>query len=105
MDQKKLYFMAFPGGKRKALTLSYDDGVVQDRRVVGILNDHGLKATFNLGAGVLGFHGTAQMNGRQVDISKVEPEEVKSLYAGHEVAGHGLWHSDLTGIGTPAAMY
>ena len=43
--------MRFKDGKKKALTLSYDDGVVQDIRLIGILNQYGLKGTFNIGTG------------------------------------------------------
>ena len=35
-------------GKMKAITFSYDDGVVQDRRLIELLDKYGLKATFNL---------------------------------------------------------
>lgn len=35
-------FMRFPQGRAKALTLSYDDGVEQDIRLIEILNRHGL---------------------------------------------------------------
>jgi len=31
-------YMRFPGGKRKALTFSYDDGVEQDIRLMEIFN-------------------------------------------------------------------
>lgn len=41
-------FMRFPGGRAKALTLSYDDGVVQDIRLIEIMRRHGLKGTFNI---------------------------------------------------------
>jgi len=41
-------YMRFPGGKRKALTFSYDDGVEQDIRLMEIFNQYGLKGTFNL---------------------------------------------------------
>ena len=30
-------FMRFPGGKKKAMTLSYDDGTEQDRRLISIM--------------------------------------------------------------------
>ena len=40
-------------GKMKALTFSYDDGTLQDRRLVEIFNKYGLKATFNLNSGLL----------------------------------------------------
>ena len=41
-------FLRFPGFKLKALTLSYDDGVRQDKRFISILNKHGIKCTFNI---------------------------------------------------------
>ena len=44
-------FIRFPEGKSKAFTLSYDDGVRQDKRFVKILNKYGLKSTFNLNSG------------------------------------------------------
>ena len=44
-------FMRFPEGRDRALTLSYDDGVEQDIRLIDILDKHGIKATFNLNSG------------------------------------------------------
>lgn len=41
-------------GKNKAITFSYDDGAVQDIRLIELLNRYGLKATFNLNSGLLG---------------------------------------------------
>ena len=52
MKQKYIY-MLYPEGKPKALTLSYDDGVRQDERLVDILNRYGIKGTFNLCSGLL----------------------------------------------------
>ena len=49
---KGKYDMRF-NGKMKAITLSYDDGVTQDRRLVEMLNRYGLKATFNLNCDIL----------------------------------------------------
>lgn len=46
--------MRFQNGKAKALTLSYDDGVIHDKRLIDILNRYGLKATFNLNSGIFG---------------------------------------------------
>ena len=40
--------MRFPGGKAKALTLSYDDGVRQDKKLIEIFNKNGIKGTFNV---------------------------------------------------------
>ena len=47
MSQKSI-FMRFPGGLSKALTLSYDDAVEQDFRLIDIMKAHGLKGTFNI---------------------------------------------------------
>ena len=41
----------FPGGKKKVLTFSYDDGNDSDRRLVQIFTDHHMKGTFNLNSG------------------------------------------------------
>ena len=38
----------YPGGKEKALTFSYDDGVRHDLKLIDIFNRFGMKATFNL---------------------------------------------------------
>ncbi len=43
--------MLFPGGKSKALILSFDDGNVTDKRLVKLMNKYGLIGTFHkLGA-------------------------------------------------------
>ena len=41
-------FLRYPGGKPKAVTFSYDDGVPQDLRLVEIFDRYGMKGTFNL---------------------------------------------------------
>jgi hypothetical protein len=66
----------------KALTMSYDDGIIEDRRLVEIFNRYGIKGTFHLNSGLLG-------NGR------VNPGEVATLYHGHEVSCHGCIHASL----------
>lgn len=86
----------FPNGKEKCLTLSYDDGVTQDRKLVEILNKYGIKCTFNLNSGAFGLTGTA--NGpfvKETTHNKIEASEVSELYKGHEVAVHSLTHPHL----------
>ena len=86
MNTKKIRFGFFPGNKRLALTMSYDDGVVQDRRLVEIFNRHGIKGSFHLNSGNLGSE------------KFISPEEVATLYAGHEVSVHSLTHPFLENI-------
>ena len=79
----ELYF-TFPNWKRKAVSFSYDDARVEDRRMVETFNKHGLKGTFNISPGRLGREGF------------IARTEVASLYMGHEVASHGYNHLHLS---------
>ena len=92
-------------GKKKALTFSFDDGVTQDIRLVEILNKYGLKGTFNLNSGLLGISRTLERNGKTVDHNKIQPSQVRSLYAGHEVAVHTLSHPTLTTLEEETIVY
>lgn len=85
-------------GKKKALTFSYDDGVTQDIRLIEIFNKYNLKATFNLNSELLGKYGELEREGRKISHIKVNPQDVKQIYAGHEVAVHTLTHPSLPGI-------
>ena len=86
-----LIYMKFPEGRAKALTFSYDDGVVQDKRLIKIFDKYGLKATFNLNSKVL-YDG----KGKNVPDwwNPLTLEEAKALYinSGHEVALHTHTH-------------
>lgn len=77
----------FPEGKQEALTFSYDDGQIHDRRLVEIFNRHGLKGTFHINSGTLA-------QDRQHDTF-IAADEVAELFAGHEVAVHGVQHRNL----------
>lgn len=92
-------------GKNKALTFSFDDGVVQDRRVIEIFNKYGLKGTFNLNSAFLGMKGTLVRNGKTADYTKVEPDELPETYRGHEIAVHTLSHPRLYGIPDETLVY
>ena len=76
-------YTCFPGGKAKALTMSYDDGKVQDRRLIDIFNKYGIKGTFNLNYGLVG------------ERPRMTFEEMKGLYAGHEIATHTMTHPTI----------
>lgn len=77
---------AYPGWKLKALSFSYDDGHYADRQLVKVFDKYGVKATFNIPSGLFGKPKPGNM---------VDPSEVKTLYANHEVAGHGAHHINL----------
>lgn len=89
------FFLRFPGFQRKALTLSYDDGVQEDARLVGMLNQAGILATFNLNSGLFGQGG---------QHPRLTGEEALALYGNtrHEVAVHSYTHPFLEQL--PAGM-
>lgn len=76
-------YVCFPQGKAKALTMSYDDGKVQDERLVGIFNRHGIRGTFNLNYGMLG------------QKPRLSAERIRELYTGHEIATHTMTHPTI----------
>ncbi|TXK84998.1 polysaccharide deacetylase family protein [Paenibacillus sp. N3.4] len=75
--------MCYPGGKHKALTMSYDDGRTADKRLVDIFNRNGIKGTFHINSGL--FHSPDRLG----------EEEVRSLYLGHEVSAHTWTHPTI----------
>ena len=50
--EPKVIYTCFPGGKHKVLTMSYDDGRLEDRRLVALFNRYGIRGTFNLNGGL-----------------------------------------------------
>lgn len=77
----KSVLMRFPGGKARAVTFSYDDGVKQDKRLAEIFDKYGMKGTFNFNNIINGnFH--------------YSNEEIKDIFLskGHEIATHGAKH-------------
>ena len=83
---KKIYFNRFPGGKNKAITMSYDDGQIYDRRLVEIFNQYNIKGTFHLSSGKL-----------DQDVF-VRSSEIKELYKGHEISVHTVNHPNMLNI-------
>lgn len=73
-------FMRYPGGKPKALTFSYDDGSVQDKRLAELFDKYGMKATFNF------------VSERMKDSFTKEQIKEYFLSKGHEIAVHGAFH-------------
>ena len=79
----KYNFMRFPGGKGKAVTLSYDDARKSDIRFSDMLEKYGLKCTFNI-------HGSAM----RTPENNLTYDEMRKyiLDRGHEIAVHGYYH-------------
>lgn len=81
-----IQYHVYPGGKKRVVTFSYDDGSKNDARLIALFNKYGVRGTFHL-------------NGmKYMDADEKTVEELRALYAGHEVACHTLRH------GWPARM-
>ncbi|HOO27057.1 MAG TPA: polysaccharide deacetylase family protein, partial [Lachnospiraceae bacterium] len=78
------YQVRFPQGKKKAFTLSYDDGQVYDRKLVDLFDRYGLRATFHLNSGTLGIKNETD--------EFLRPDEIEELFDGHEISCHGVTH-------------
>lgn len=78
----KYCFLRFPGGKFKAVTLSYDDGNLSDLQLIDIINRYKIKGTFNI-------------NSSNVDKpGKLSSKHIEEniIQGGHEIAIHGERH-------------
>ena len=83
MPDLKSICTCFPGGKHKALTMSFDDGRTEDRQLVKMFNQYGVKGTFNVNSGL---H----------TKDRIELNECATLYRGHEIACHTVTHPSIS---------
>ena len=76
----RVLFDYWKGGKKHALTMSYDDGHTEDLRLVEIFDRYGIRGTFHLNSGNLG---------RDTWITA---EDVARIFKNHEVSAHTVTH-------------
>ena len=88
--------MRFPQFKRKAFTVSYDDGTVHDIRMVETMMRYGIRGTLNVNSAGLGVRET-----------KLTRESLVELIdrSGFEVAVHGYNHLSLAAVDIGSACY
>ena len=96
-------YMRLKDNKTKVVTLSYDDGVVQDIRLMEIMDKYGLKGTFNINTGWY----ESEDAEREKFCGRLKKSEAMDLYigSGHEVAVHALTHPFLERISEPEIIY
>lgn len=75
-----LQYHIFPGGTRRIVTFSYDDGAPNDARLVELFNAYGVKGTFHLNSISL------------MDCCEKRKQYIRGLYQGHEIACHTVHH-------------
>lgn len=70
----------FPEGRKRAITMSYDDAPKYDSKLIPIFNEYGFKGTFHVNSKNIG-------EGRNFTC-----EEARRLYEGHEMSVHTETH-------------
>lgn len=97
---------------KKYFTLSFDDGLEQDKRVLELMKKYGLKGTFNLNSGMFGLQGEVKGIGTfsfqdceagvrhhwpfsYVPHNRIPENEIRDVYADMEIATHGYRHEPL----------
>lgn len=92
----------FPGGRRKAFTLSYDDGCYDDIRLLGLMSSYNVKGTFNISSGITRPEGQEPTG----PWERMTPSELENYRRdGVEVAVHGIRHRDFTKITEAELIY
>lgn len=96
-------FMRFPDGREKALTFSFDDGVAEDIWLVELLENNGMKGTFNINAGLctyddVDYEKLSWSYFPVKDIQKrIKRDELLRIFSksSMEIACHGYTHAQL----------
>lgn len=82
----EIAFDLFPGGLRRALTMSFDDGKDCDLKLADMFDQYGIKGTFHLNSGNLN------------KPTFLTTEDVRKLSMNHEISVHGSTHPFLDKI-------
>ncbi len=82
----------------KYFLLSFDDGTIYDRRFVELLNQYGIKGTFNLNSGLEDFVWYYE---DRFPVRRQILSETVDQYRGHEIASHSLHHHWLNSLTPP----
>ena len=93
--------MRFPNGLSKVFTMSYDDGVFQDIRLIEIMKKNGVKGTFNINSDRWLRHEGSD------DPTKITFEMAKKIYLDNqmEIATHGFTHPHFTQMPAGCVAY
>lgn len=89
-------YMRFPGFKSKAVTLSYDDAVIYDKKLIDIMKQNGIKGTFNINSGLFSTDGKRRLTKQQALELYSDPFV--------EVAVHGAKHLPLDEVNSAVAL-
>ena len=98
---------------KKYFTVSFDDGLEQDKKTLDVMRKYGIKGTFNLNSGLLGQKGDIKYMGKYglanvdkgqrkrgfwkfADSDRIPADEIRQVYEGMELCTHSVHHVDLS---------
>ena len=98
---------------RKYFTVSFDDGLEQDKKTLEVMRKYGIRGTFNLNSALLGKKGDIKYIGRYglqdtekghrkrgiwkfADADRIPEDEIRQVYEGMELCTHSAHHLDLS---------
>lgn len=98
---------------RKFFTVSFDDGLEQDKITLELMRKYGIKGTFNLNSGLLGQKSDIKYMGKYgmantekgphrwslwkyASADRIPEDEIQQVYAGMELCTHSVHHADLS---------
>lgn len=98
---------------KKYFTMSFDDGLEQDKKLLKLMKTYSLKGTFNLNGGLFGEKNRVARIGdigfmempeqaiirrklfKNCDHHRIPEDEIKQVYEGVEVASHAFKHEAI----------
>ena len=90
------FYLTYPDYNTKAFTVSYDDGTIQDKKVMMLARRYGVGVTFAPNTAWWGSSGWMEHEGYTVWVQRPTLEEIPTFYDGFEIASHTATHIDMT---------
>lgn len=91
-------YLRFPQGRKKVFTISFDDNITQDERLIEWMKKYGIKGTFNLIPGWFAREDAVFPEG-ETYINVTEKKALEIYNDEHvEVANHGFTHTKMTSL-------
>lgn len=88
-----IQYSVYPGGKKGAVTFSYDDGPENDKRLIDLFDKYGVKSTFHL-------------NGwKYAGMDERGLAGIREIYKNHEISCHTLSHGFPTDMPSQSLVY
>lgn len=91
-------YLRFPNGRKRAFTISYDDNVTQDERLIELMQKYEIRGTFNIIPGWFAEEGAVFPAGET--YINVTEKKALEIYTDDlvEVANHGFQHKKMTAL-------